>query len=343
MPGFFDVDPQRGKEVGGARWQRQAEERAVMTDVVREKELYEILAQSSLADDRTLVLKQGDTFAVFDRHGDIPSLGPGHHGIYHAGTRFLSRCVLQLEQHLPLLLSSTVRDNNALLTVDLTNPNLDLKNEQTLPRGALHISRSKFLWHQVCYERLRISNFGPDSIDLSLTLQVESDFADIFEVRGTKRKQRGRQLDPEVSKDRLVFSYEGLDGVTRSTRLTCSVPLQVLSNSALGLRVQLKPQEEQTFDLYIACEGSDSRARPLAFSGASSQVAKEIEAMAAGDCAIYTSNEQFNDWLNRSIADLRMMVSPTPTGPYPYAGVPWFNAPFGRDGIITALEALRSR
>ncbi len=311
-----------------------------MADVIREKELYEILAQPSLADDRTLVLKQGDTFAVFDRHGDIPSLGPGHHGIYHAGTRFLSRCVLQLEHHLPLLLSSTVRDNNALLTVDLTNPNLDLKNEQTLPRGALHISRSKFLWHEVCYERLRISNFGSDSIDLSLTLRVESDFADIFEVRGTKRQQRGRQLDPEVSKDRLVLSYEGLDGVTRATRFTCSVVPQVLSDSEIGFRVRLKPQEEQTFDLYICFEHSESRVRPRAFSEVSSEMAKELEVVAARDCEIYTSNEQFNDWLNRSITDLRMMVTPTPNGPYPYAGVPWFNTPFGRDGIITALEAL---
>src|SRR5262249_45461299 len=67
---------------------------------------------------------------------------------------------------------------------------------------------------------------------------------------------------------------------------------------------------------------------------------RALEQIEQGECRIHSSNEQFNNWVNRSASDLRMMVTQLPTGPYPYAGVPWFSAPFGRDGILTALEAL---
>lgn len=60
----------------------------------------------------------------------------------------------------------------------------------------------------------------------------------------------------------------------------------------------------------------------------------------AEDCQISGSNLQFNDWLERSQSDLHLMLSETADGKYPYAGVPWFNSPFGRDGLITALQSL---
>jgi len=90
-------------------------------DVIEVGDQYYILAKSSMADDRTRVLKHGDAFAVFDRNGDIQPVGMGEQGVYQRGTRFVSRLMLYMGGKRPMLLSSTVREDNVLLAVDLTN------------------------------------------------------------------------------------------------------------------------------------------------------------------------------------------------------------------------------
>src|SRR5438034_8119735 len=67
-------------------------------------------------------LKDGDTFAVVDSHGDIGVSSGGPDGIFHADTRYLSRLEMLLNGMQPLLLGSNLRDDNTVLTVDLTNP-----------------------------------------------------------------------------------------------------------------------------------------------------------------------------------------------------------------------------
>src|ERR1041385_4941562 len=189
-------------------------------EVISVHEDFYILSTSSSLDDRTRVLKNGDTFAVFDRFGDISRLGNAGLGIYHEDTRFLSRFSLKLGENRPLLLSSSTRDDNAILAVDLMNPDFLLDDNVLIPRGTLHIFRSKLLWNGSLHERFRIHNYGPDSAPLDLFIKFEADFADIFEVRGMARGRRGHNLPTDISSNMVLLSYEGLDQEVRRTRIT---------------------------------------------------------------------------------------------------------------------------
>src|SRR5215208_377582 len=87
-----------------------------LSELTRDDPFY-IVAPAPLAGERDRVLKQGDTFAVFDHHGDIRPVGMKEQGLFHDGTRFLSCLILRLGRGDPMFLSSTVKEDNALLAV----------------------------------------------------------------------------------------------------------------------------------------------------------------------------------------------------------------------------------
>jgi len=313
-------------------------------ELLKHQDSFYILATSTRADDRTRVLKHGETFAVFDRFGDVQPVGLNEQGLYHDGTRFLSRLEVRMGGRRPLLLSSTVKEENDLLAVDLTNPDLAARDGTLLLlRGQVHLFRAKFLWRGVCYERLRLSNFALELTAIDLSVSFDADFADVFEVRGSKRERRGHTLAPSIEGGMVVLAYRGLDQVVRRARLTFDPPPADLSGSRARFELTLPPRETVTLLLTIGCEVGDSGARhTLAVSSDSSfgELQAELHRTQAQQCLIRSPNSQLNEWMNRSLADLHMMITETSAGPYPYAGVPWYSAPFGRDGIITALELL---
>lgn len=300
---------------------------------------YYIQATSAPPSHEALVLKQDETFGVFDRYGDIDSTERAEEGIYHHGTRFLSCLKLTMVDAKPLLLSSTVRRDNVLMSVDMTNPDIFGDGTLLLPRGTLHVYRSQFLWHDWLYMSLRIRNFALTPVEIGFALEFGADFVDIFEVRGEKRERRGVLKEPGYRSHEIVLEYVGLDSVVRRTLIRATPPAQVTLPSRLHFTLQLPAKEEQRLEFNIGFELDHRVAKPVDFSSGLT-AASTGEVVGAVPAHISTSNEQFDTWLERSRADLNMLLTKSPTGLYPYGGVPWFSTPFGRDGIITALECL---
>jgi glycogen debranching enzyme len=310
-----------------------------MAEALRLDEQFAILTETDRSTAPLRVLKYGDTFAVFDPHGDLLPSAASEHGLYYAGTRFLSTCELLLSKRQPLLLSSTISEDNTVFAADLTNPDVVRKDGQVaVARGLLHVFRSRVLWNGTCVERVRVSNHGLQAIDTTISLRFDSDFADIFEVRGTRRARRGDRL-PDAPAPDYVLRYRGLDGSERRTRIQSVRPPDRVEHGLFVFTLSLDPHACADIEVAIACEIGDER-HPFVWYDEVLALVRDRLALHDDHCVVRSSNETFNRWVRRSSADLTMMITDTPHGPYPYAGIPWFSTPFGRDGIITAMELL---
>jgi glycogen debranching enzyme len=289
------------------------------------------------------VLKHGDCFGVFDPRGNIVPGDASEEGIYHDGTRFLSWFELLLFGNRPLLLSSTVGVDDAVFDADLTNPDVLRDGHIALSRGEVNVHRSRILWETSCVERIRVTNFRLDRIDVPLAIRFDADFADVFEVRGTRRPKRGERL-PDVNGDDYLMRYRGLDERERRSRLRWSRPPDKLDTGRAVFLLRLEPKETATIVMSVSCETDrvNGPSVPVvkAFDHALSETRARRVFQNSTCCRVLSSSPMFNRWLGRSTADLQIMLTDTPHGSYPYAGIPWFSTPFGRDGLITAFELL---
>jgi glycogen debranching enzyme len=291
-------------------------------------------------DDLARVLMHQDTFAVFDRAGAISADARQEQGVYHRGTRYVSRLDLRIDGERPMTLSSTVVRDNALLAVDLTNPDLTRDGKVTVPHGTIHLYRGCVVEDGVCHQRLRAHNFSAGEVSFELRIRLEADFADLFEVRGTPRSRRGKQEPPEEHPDGIAIAYHGLDGVLRRTRLRCHpAPAQVLPKEVRFVLV-LGPGEERELSFEVSCSEDGLEGPAPSFGEVASRRDAEQEGLRHQEAQVHSSSGLFDGWLHRAQSDLRMLLTRTKQGLYPYAGVPWYSTPFGRDGIITALELL---
>jgi glycogen debranching enzyme len=269
-----------------------------MKRIIHVDNAYYVLATSALADDRRRVLKHGETFAIFNHYGDIQPIGLGEQGLYHGGTRFLSRLEFLLEDTPPVYLSSAIKRDNAMFSVDLTNPDLERQDGTFIPRGTLHIQRAMYVWNGCCYERLRLTSCGLTQLAFSFSARFEADFADIFEVRGIQRERRGDLLAAVSDRRSMVIEYHGLDEVVRRTRIHSSRDAGGIQSSTFAFPTVLPPRQVIELFFTVACEVNGRAVPVMSFNDGVGRAGKELHRIHRRFCSFHTSNEQCNEWVN---------------------------------------------
>src|SRR4029077_794544 len=168
----------------------------------------------------TDVLKQGNLYLISDPFGDIHPDSRGL-GLYAGETRILSCSVLRIDGFRPTVLRGDTGDGFRG-TIQLTNPEErrdpadKIRAGRALARQTLAMTRHRLVGAGLA-ERLIIANFTEHAVSLAIELTLGVDSADIFEVRGYHRPQRGRYGPVAVDERHVAFGYQGLDGFLRRT------------------------------------------------------------------------------------------------------------------------------
>ena len=284
-------------------------------------------------------LKHNDSFLVIDVHGDIGASAGSGDGLFYRDTRYLSHLEIRVNGMELLLLGSNLRDDNANLAVDLTNPDMFSKERVIVfKKDTLHINRSVFVWRDTAFQRLALRNHGAGPLSLVLAVTFANDFADVFEVRGMRRPRRGTSSIRLNAPHEVVLSYLGLDGIIRVTSMYFDpAPIQFSRREAT---YQIALPSHGAIALSVAVRCNPTAPQPVRFLRGLLLARRELRKAALGTAVVETSNALFNNILCRYMADLAMLRTETPQGPYPHAGTPWYSTTFGRDGLITAMQML---
>ncbi|HET9111841.1 MAG TPA: glycogen debranching N-terminal domain-containing protein [Ktedonobacterales bacterium] len=320
-----------------------------------------------------IALKFGEAFMVLDTRGDLPE-SEQETGLYWRGTRFLRSFDLFLDGKPMTGLSHSVSDEEGTCQIDLTNPYLPRDESrdfeptgamvnaapeaavtdsfaQSVPHGVAHVRRRLALRGRLLTEYITLTNFNETPVSLTLGLLAAAEFKDIFEIRGMHCAQHGHVTEPRLAADGMTLGYMGADEIQRETRIEFDPPAAEVGPAqgadgkrrpgagAALWRFTLRPGAQVSLRATVRLwEGAPST--PVELRWPAIEPGQEEALRPRQLPALVSDNTFFNRVLMRGMHDLVMMCVRTPQGLFPYGGIPWYVAPFGRDSLITSLEFL---
>jgi glycogen debranching enzyme len=280
----------------------------------------------------------GNTFVVSDPSGDIEASATDPTGLFSFDTRFLSKWVLTLNGERLSALSTD--DLQYFMTRFFLIPGAGAvyKNSKQ------SVIRNRAVGNGF-HEELTILNHDESAVELTVRIDADSDFADLFEVKDALEKKG--KYSRRVEAGRLVLGYErGTFG--RATVISATGPA-LFDKNGLTFEITIDPQEEWKTDLHVAIalvERERGRGGPRQLREAkraqrnmSANLQRWLQAAPRLEC----DWDPLKSTYRRSLVDLAALrFSPLTAGgrSLPAAGLPWFMTMFGRDSIFTSLQAL---
>ncbi|HEX7050254.1 MAG TPA: glycogen debranching N-terminal domain-containing protein [Longimicrobiales bacterium] len=300
----------------------------------------EVGCQTQTLANTELVLKEGELFLLTDASGNVAPPGACELGLFHADTRFLSFYDLTTAGGRPDVLSSQAARVFAA-QIDLTVTDREFGGLFTEPKNFLHIRREQLL-DEYMTDRMVLTNYMGRAVEFWVEIGFAADFADIFEVRGARRAERGQYYQPLMSEREVVWAYRGLDGRLRRTVFRFSIAPALLESGRARWNFRLEPKDAVELEVLVVPILDEGRVPPLdrPFGERFGRTRAAYDEWHRQATSVQTDDDFFDAALRQSITDLRALRITHRERTTISAGIPWFTAPFGRDSILTSLQTL---
>jgi glycogen debranching enzyme len=288
--------------------------------------------------DGMVQILDGNTFVVSDRRGDIEASATDASGLFAWDTRFLSRWVL------------TVNGERltALSTDDLNY--FEARFFLVPGSGTVYVDANLTVIRQRAVgdgfrEVVTLLNHQGQPVDVAIRIDAGCDFADLFEVKDALAKKGTYSV--KVDNGVLVMSYHR-ETFHRATTVSSTVPPARVDDGGLEFDARIDPHGSWSTELHVSPATVQPGARGILTtarqrSGENLNRLEEVNGWVAAAPRLVTDSDSLAATYRRSLVDLAALrFSPIIAGArsLPAAGLPWFMTMFGRDSILTSLQAL---
>ncbi|MHB8780211.1 MAG: amylo-alpha-1,6-glucosidase [Candidatus Geothermincolia bacterium] len=291
---------------------------------------------------KTLTIKEGEYFLYTSEDGEMRAGNQAGLGLYYRDTRYLSILVTTIDDAVPMLLTSS-SDEDYMCHIHLCNPDIERDGEVAVPQNCINIRKMRLIDHGL-REQIHVQNFFIEPVSFTLSIRLGADFADIFEVRGMRRPQRGRLQNPRIRGDHLHFGYRGLDEMQRTTLVGMSMkPHRVdlgRTQACLHFDMELAPYQVETIELDVHPLEEGETPVLADFTVLRDGLSDSYREWSEDATSLVTDNDIFNLLLRQGMKDLRALNTRTRYGDVIVGGIPWYATPFGRDALVTGFELL---